>query len=102
MRVATTTSRNWSRIAPFEEACAEVGRDPQTIGRSAGVMIAPLATGSYDSVYGRVVTGPAEHIADMFRSFRDAGFTQVEFMFEPQTIEALDAVAPVLELLDAD
>ncbi len=91
-----------ARIAPFEAACAEVGRDPGTIGRSAGVMVAPLATDSYNSVFGRTVTGPAERIADMFRSFRDAGFTQVEFMFEPQTMEALDAMAPVLNLLDAD
>ena len=90
------------RVAAFEAACAEVGRDPATVGRSAGVVVAPLATAEYTGMFGSAITGSAGEIADAFRTFRDAGFTQLEFMFEPQTREALEAMAPVLELLGAE
>ena len=49
-----------------------------------------------------VISGPAEAIADAFRSFREAGFSQLEIMLNPGTMAALEALAPVLELLDAD
>jgi hypothetical protein len=41
-------------------------------------------------------------IADAFRTYRGAGFTQLEIMLNPGTMAALEALAPVLELLDAD
>lgn len=88
-----------ARVPAFEAACDAVGRDPASIGRSAGLMVAPLASGPYESVFGAAVTGPAEEIADTFRAIRDGGFTRLEFMFEPQTMEALDAMARVLELV---
>jgi alkanesulfonate monooxygenase SsuD/methylene tetrahydromethanopterin reductase-like flavin-dependent oxidoreductase (luciferase family) len=87
------------RLASLDAICAEIGRDPSTLGRSAGVSVHPLeAAGLRPSV----ISGSAEEIADAFRSFRDAGFTQLEIMVGPGTIEAVDALAPVIELLDAD
>ncbi len=90
------------RVVDFEAACAEVGRDPSTIGRSAGVVVAPLEAAGATGMFGTMIGGSAEQIADAFRSFRTAGFTQLEFMLHPQTAAALEALAPVLELLDAD
>ena len=90
------------RIAAFQAACAEIGRDPATVGRSAGVVVAPLAAAEYTGMFGSAITGSAGEIADAFRTFRAAGFTQLEFMLEPQTLRSLEAMAPVLELLDAD
>lgn len=90
------------RVVDFEAACAEVGRDPSTIGRSAGVVVAPLEAAGAAGMFGTMISGDAEQIADAFRSFRGAGFTQLEFMLHPQTAAALEAMAPVLELLDAD
>ena len=46
------------------------------------------------------VRGSVQEIADGMRSFRDAGFTQVEVMLWPPTLAALDAMAPVLEELE--
>ena len=43
-----------------------------------------------------------EEIADALRTFREAGFTQVDLMLGPGTIEAFEAMAPVVELLRAD
>jgi alkanesulfonate monooxygenase SsuD/methylene tetrahydromethanopterin reductase-like flavin-dependent oxidoreductase (luciferase family) len=90
------------RVIAFEAACAEVGRDPSTIGRSAGVTVAPLEGDGATGIFGKMIGGSAEQIADAFRSFRAAGFTQLEFLLHPQTAAALEAMVPVLNLLDAD
>lgn len=48
------------------------------------------------------IGGSSEEIADSLRTFREAGFTQVDLMVEPGTVQAFDALAPVVELLRAD
>jgi alkanesulfonate monooxygenase SsuD/methylene tetrahydromethanopterin reductase-like flavin-dependent oxidoreductase (luciferase family) len=87
------------RLASLEAICAEVGRDPATIRRSVGVTVEPL-----ERLQGRpgVISGSAEEIADACRTFREAGFTQLEMMPRTGTVAALEALAPVLEHLDAD
>jgi alkanesulfonate monooxygenase SsuD/methylene tetrahydromethanopterin reductase-like flavin-dependent oxidoreductase (luciferase family) len=87
------------RLATLVRICDEVGRDPATLGRGAGVSVNPLLpSGARQDV----ISGPPEEIADALRSFREAGFTQVDIMLGPGTIEAFDAMAPVMELLRAD
>lgn len=90
------------RLAALEAACLEVGRDPATVGRSAGIVVEPTAFSGAAEVLGTPVRGSAEEIADGFRVFREGGFTQLEVLLWPPTPAALDAMAPVLELLDAD
>lgn len=87
------------RLASLDAICTELGRDPATLGRSVGVSVRPLSPAGERP---DVLSGAAEEIADAFRSFRDAGFTQLEIMLGPGTMEALDALAPVLELVRAD
>jgi len=88
------------RIAALEAACAAVGRDPATIGRSAGVDFHPLEAAPDPN--GAWIGGSTEQMADQLRAFRDAGYTQVALFPTPATVEALEAVAPVMELLHAD
>jgi alkanesulfonate monooxygenase SsuD/methylene tetrahydromethanopterin reductase-like flavin-dependent oxidoreductase (luciferase family) len=83
-------------------ACDAAGRDPATIGRSAGLMVEPTSITGAAAVAGVPVSGSPEEIADAFRGFREAGFTQIEVMLWPPTIAALAAMAPVIELLDRD
>lgn len=90
------------RLAAIEAACLEVGRDPATIGTSAGIVVEPTAITGAADVLAAPVRGSAEEIADALRSFRAAGFTNLELMVWPPTVPALDALAPVIELLDAD
>lgn len=113
LRLAATHADIWSayaeerndleefgpRLAAFESACADVGRDPATIGRSAGISIAPAGVGADDDPPGSAVRGGADEIAAALLGFGDAGFTQVEFIVQPQTVAALEALAPVVALV---
>ena len=87
------------RLASLDAICEQVGRDPATIGRGAGVSVNPTLPAATRA---SVISGEAEQIADDLRSFREAGYTQVDLMLGPGTIEAFDAMAPVLELIRAD
>jgi len=90
------------RLATMVAACEAAGRDPATIGRSAGIIVEPTAVTGAAGVIGVPVSGPAEQIADAIRSFGKAGFTQVEALIWPPTLAALEAMAPVLRLLNGD
>lgn len=87
------------RLAALEAACAEVGRDPASIGRSAGVAVEPTSVSGAAEVLGEPIRGSARAIADAFRAFEAAGFDHLEVVLWPPTLPALDAMAPVLELL---
>ena len=90
------------RLAALEAACLEIGRDPASIGRSAGIFVEPTDVTGAEEAMAVPLRGSAEEIADGLRAFRDGGFTQVEILLWPRTLAALEAMAPVLELLDAD
>jgi len=87
------------RLATLDAICEELGRDPATIGRGAGLSVNPLQPSGWRE---SVISGPPEGIADSLRSFREAGFTQVDIMLGPGTVEAFEAMAPVLELIRRD
>jgi alkanesulfonate monooxygenase SsuD/methylene tetrahydromethanopterin reductase-like flavin-dependent oxidoreductase (luciferase family) len=90
------------RLAALEAACLEVGRDPASIGRSAGIIVEPTDITGAAEALAVPVRGSAEEIADGLREFLAGGFTQIEILLWPRTLAALEAMAPVLELLDAD
>ena len=90
------------RIAALEAACAEVGRDPATIGRSAGIDVAPGARAGGPGIPEGAITGSTEAVADALRALYAAGFTQLECSLVPQTPKVLDAMAPVVESLAKD
>ncbi|HLX35441.1 MAG TPA: LLM class flavin-dependent oxidoreductase [Candidatus Limnocylindrales bacterium] len=83
----------------LEAACAEVGRDPRSIGRSAGVDVKPLEPEPHPEA--AWIGGTPEQQADQIRALIAGGFTQVELFISPPTLESLEACAPVLELLRA-
>jgi alkanesulfonate monooxygenase SsuD/methylene tetrahydromethanopterin reductase-like flavin-dependent oxidoreductase (luciferase family) len=90
------------QLAAIESACVEAGRDPASIGKSAGIVVEPTSFTGSEAVLGTPVRGSAREIADAFRAFGTAGFTNLELLVWPPTSAALDALAPVIELLDAD
>jgi alkanesulfonate monooxygenase SsuD/methylene tetrahydromethanopterin reductase-like flavin-dependent oxidoreductase (luciferase family) len=88
------------RREALEAACLEVGRDPATIGRSAGIVVEPTSVTGAANVLGLPIRGSAAEIADGFRAFHAGGFTHLEVIPWPPTLAALEAMAPVLALLD--
>jgi alkanesulfonate monooxygenase SsuD/methylene tetrahydromethanopterin reductase-like flavin-dependent oxidoreductase (luciferase family) len=90
------------RLAALEAACVEVGRDPATIGRSAGIVVEPTSFTGSAEVLAAPVRGSAEEIADGLRAFRAGGFTHLELLLWPRTLAAVDAMASVLEFLEGN
>jgi len=77
-------------------------RDLASIGRSAGIFIQPTDITGAAEAMAIPIRGSAEEIADGPRPFRAGGFTQIEILLWPRTLAALEAMAPVLQLLDVD
>ena len=86
------------RLASLDAICAELGRDPASIGRSVGVLVDPLQAAGAQP---HAISGSPDEIAEAVRSFRDAGFTRLEIMLTPGTPEAFDALLPLLARFDA-
>lgn len=86
------------RLAALDAICAEIGRDPASIGRGAGLSINPLRPADWHQA---VISGSADKMADALLGFRDAGFTQVDLILGPGTLEAMDAMAPVVDRVRA-
>ena len=90
------------RLGALEVACLEVGRDPATIGKSAGIVVEPTAISGAAEVLGKPVRGSPEQIADGLRAFRMAASRTSRSCSGRRTLEAVEAMAPVLQLIDAD
>jgi hypothetical protein len=46
------------------------------------------------------MSGTAEAMAETSRGYAALGVSHLQLLFDPNTVEALEAFAPVLELLD--
>ena len=86
--------------ARLDAACASVGREPGTLGRSAAVFVQPLdGAGDEWRREGQLVSGPPAGIARFVEELAGAGVSHVIFIVAPQTIDGVAAMAPVLEKL---
>jgi alkanesulfonate monooxygenase SsuD/methylene tetrahydromethanopterin reductase-like flavin-dependent oxidoreductase (luciferase family) len=83
-------------LAQLEKACADVGRDPGTLGRSVGVPVEPTGEPSAEAWK---ITGSVTEIAETIARFKDIGVTRVEMMVSPGTQEGLEAIEPAIGLL---
>ncbi len=96
-----------------DAACQEVGRNPATLERTAGVLIDlpsrnPNRSGRA-SVSGATeptikpdppATGSPEELAELLRGYAREGITHVQVWLDPSTVAGVEAFAPVLDLLD--
>lgn len=118
LRLAASYADLWNAEGPLRQpgeiiplrasgdaACAEVGRNPATLGRSASVVInLPIAqawSGQRSSAQGEQTgaTSPGE-IAEMLRGYAREGLSHVQVWLTPTTIDGLEWFAAVLDLLD--
>ncbi len=125
LRIAAPHVQAWNsdwtcapaEIAPLrrlvDEACVDVGRDPATLERTAGVMIdLPVRDAGVDgraSTRGatapgiepaKPATGSHEELATLLRGYVSEGVTHVQAWIDPSDLRGLDWFAGVLEALD--
>ncbi|MEQ4204906.1 LLM class flavin-dependent oxidoreductase [Actinopolymorpha sp. B9G3] len=87
--------------AALTAACQEIGRDPATLARTAGIRIA--APGGQtanpdgdDQDPARVIRGDADQIADAFAAWESEGVSELICWPEPSEAASIDLVADAL------
>jgi hypothetical protein len=83
-----------------DAACAAIGRHPASLERTAGIWVdLPTTPGrkGWDAL-----TGTPDEIAAGLRVDADAGYSQVQVWLNQPSIEGIEALAPVLELVRGD
>ncbi len=91
--------------AKVDAACADAGVDPARIERTCAVLVALEGASGRPSgnVANRAVPplrGTADELADSLRAYAAAGISHLQLVLDPNTVESIEAFAPVLELLD--
>lgn len=92
--------------AAVDAACADVGRDPATLGRTASVLIdfinRPDVPPSPDRPFATPtpITGSPEEMAAQLRAFADEGISHIQVWTNPRTVEGVARMGPVMEALD--
>jgi alkanesulfonate monooxygenase SsuD/methylene tetrahydromethanopterin reductase-like flavin-dependent oxidoreductase (luciferase family) len=118
LRLAATYADLWNAEGPMrrpeeiiplraagDAACAEVGRDPTTLGRSASVVVnLPMAQAQseqHSSAQGKKSepTSP-EEVAQTLRGYAREGLSHVQLWLTPTTIRSLEWFKAVLDLLE--
>jgi alkanesulfonate monooxygenase SsuD/methylene tetrahydromethanopterin reductase-like flavin-dependent oxidoreductase (luciferase family) len=87
-----------------DAACRDVGRDPAEVERTVAAFVKlPGATGArdFDRESAPPIEGPPHEIARTLREFAAAGVSHVQLVIDPITPAGIEALAPVLEVLDA-
>lgn len=90
-------------LAKVDAACAAVGRDPGSLERTAALLIQwPDLDGvtKYASGNSRPISGTPEEIGGVLRRCAELGVSHVQIVLDPNTSEAIAAMAPVLASLD--
>jgi alkanesulfonate monooxygenase SsuD/methylene tetrahydromethanopterin reductase-like flavin-dependent oxidoreductase (luciferase family) len=91
-------------LAAVDAACQAVGRDPATLARTCALLVRfpdlPGVTGQ--SLGGEVapLAGTPENLAEALRTFARLGISHAQLVLDPNTTAAIEAMAPVLDLLD--
>jgi alkanesulfonate monooxygenase SsuD/methylene tetrahydromethanopterin reductase-like flavin-dependent oxidoreductase (luciferase family) len=84
-------------LADLEAACQEVGRDPETLVRTAG---SNVAMPGYLGVRPNPIIGTNEQKAEVIAGFRELGFKHWVAELDPCTPRSLEEFAKVIEILD--
>jgi alkanesulfonate monooxygenase SsuD/methylene tetrahydromethanopterin reductase-like flavin-dependent oxidoreductase (luciferase family) len=92
--------------AQVDAACVAAGRDPASLGRTVGIQIDMLNDRRDEKIPRQWVkhpwplTGSTEELAEQIRAYSRARVDHLIIWLDPVTPAAVEAFAPVLELLD--
>jgi probable F420-dependent oxidoreductase len=91
-----------AKVRPLiDEACEEVGRDPATVERTVGVLIADEGSIPYWEETLKPLEGEPAHIAETLKAFVAEGATHIQIHLDPTTPKTIERLAPVLEAFDS-
>jgi alkanesulfonate monooxygenase SsuD/methylene tetrahydromethanopterin reductase-like flavin-dependent oxidoreductase (luciferase family) len=88
-----------------DAACRDSGRDPAQVERTVAAFVRlPGATGArdFDRDSAPPIEGSPQEIADILADFAGAGVSHLQLVIDPITVAGIEALAPVLDALDAD
>jgi alkanesulfonate monooxygenase SsuD/methylene tetrahydromethanopterin reductase-like flavin-dependent oxidoreductase (luciferase family) len=92
----------------IDAACVEAGRDPATLTRTIGIQVDVL-NDKRDPTQPRQyvatpfpIAGSSEEIAARIREYVRARIDHMQIWLDPPSVEAVEALAPVLEILDSE
>ncbi|HEV2128866.1 MAG TPA: LLM class flavin-dependent oxidoreductase [Thermomicrobiales bacterium] len=95
------------KLVQVDAACHSVGRDPATLHRSVTIQVNmpghsrpedhPFAAGRASSP---PASGTPEELAELLLAYAAEGVSRVQVSLDPSTVEAVEALAPVLDILD--
>ncbi len=93
-------------LADVDEACRVVGRDPADVGRTAAVLVQlgggeGRRHGSPGRETSVAITGSNEELAAVLCDFAAAGISHVQLVIDPITRASIEALGPMLEILEA-
>jgi alkanesulfonate monooxygenase SsuD/methylene tetrahydromethanopterin reductase-like flavin-dependent oxidoreductase (luciferase family) len=83
-----------------DAACREVGRDPATLGRTVSVLVDLPGRAGRPREREPFLTGSPEELTEAFRAYARAGISHVQVVLDPNSVEGIEALAPVLANLD--
>jgi alkanesulfonate monooxygenase SsuD/methylene tetrahydromethanopterin reductase-like flavin-dependent oxidoreductase (luciferase family) len=88
-----------------DDACRAVGRDPGAIERTVAVQVrlpggGGRIQGGYAEAGPKPLEGPPELMAEELRAYGREGISHVQLVLDPITRESIEALTPVLAILD--
>ncbi len=84
--------------AALDEACREIGRDPATLERTAGVRVAAPTDDNAAESEGALIRGDADEIARAFASWEAEGVSELVCWPDPSDAETVSLIADALAL----
>ena len=93
-------------VKELESACADVGRDPGQIEKSAAVFVqlkrgTGRQAGSYDRPAASPISGPPDEIAGRLAAFSQAGIAHLQLVLDPIDAAAVEEVGEAVNLARA-
>ncbi|HEX8941406.1 MAG TPA: LLM class flavin-dependent oxidoreductase [Candidatus Limnocylindrales bacterium] len=87
------------QAAWLDQACREIGRDPASVARTAGVLLAMPGEEPSRMAPDRRLAGSPDAIVDALLSAERAGISHVQVWLNPTTAETIEALAAIRRLL---
>jgi len=82
-----------------DAACRAEGRDPATLERTAAVLVNPSGLKMRRERPDWILSGAADEIAEEFLAYHREGISHLQIRVEPNTVEGIEALEPVVRML---